>query len=94
MRSQFLQSFCEAVRHIAIVAEFVNLRSPVHKGMMYIKDMPPENRPRERIATTGAHALSDRELVSAVLGILDRAGRGLGCGFRTCEGSSSRNYPG
>lgn len=36
--------------------------------MMYIKDMPPADRPRERIATAGAHALSDRELVSAVLG--------------------------
>ena len=35
---------------------------------MYIKNMPPSDRPRERIATTGAHALSDRELVSAVLG--------------------------
>lgn len=41
-----------------------------HKDSMYvmrIKDIPPENRPRERLQKQGADALSDAELLAIIL---------------------------
>ncbi len=37
--------------------------------MKTIKDMPEHSRPREKLRERGARALTDEELVSAILGI-------------------------
>jgi len=37
--------------------------------MKTIKDMPQHSRPREKLREKGASALSDEELVAAILGI-------------------------
>ncbi|MBI5024539.1 MAG: hypothetical protein HZC18_05995 [Candidatus Omnitrophica bacterium] len=37
--------------------------------MKTIKDMPEHNRPREKLREKGARALSDEELVAAILGM-------------------------
>src|SRR3989344_4539523 len=37
-------------------------------GCLRIKDMPPEERPRERLIMQGAKALSDSELLAIILG--------------------------
>ena len=43
---------------------------PVHlrKSMKTIKDMPEHSRPREKLREKGASALTDKELVAAILG--------------------------
>jgi DNA repair protein RadC len=60
-----------------------------------VRDMPPEERPRERLARLGPAALSNRELIALLVGsgsvrasALDVAERLLGSGLRGLAGRS------
>lgn len=65
------------------------------RGWQRICDLPSEDRPRERLEREGPGALSNRELVAALLGTgdargsaLDLAGRLLGGGLRGLRAAS------
>jgi DNA repair protein RadC len=60
-----------------------------------VRDLPPEERPRERLARHGPSALSNRELLAVLLGsgsrrrsILDLSEQVLGSGLRELAGRS------
>jgi DNA repair protein RadC len=65
------------------------------RGWQRIRDLPAEDRPRERLEREGPAALSNRELVASLLGTgdgrssaLDLAGRLLGGGLRGLRAAS------
>jgi DNA repair protein RadC len=67
----------------------------LERGWQRIRDLPEEDRPRERLEREGPAALSNRELLALLVGTgdargsaLDLAGRLLGDGLRGLRGAS------